>query len=110
MANVSSKYGYDPNDKSTVVWYSIMIYYTPEVQANVANLDGFFDQVIAETNQGKAQCAKYSSIILYQYLGYYNSEIPVRAYKFCTELATINDMPDDETGEDILDAFAVMKG
>ena len=29
-----------------------MLYYTPEVQANVADLDGFFDQVLAETNQG----------------------------------------------------------
>ena len=30
-----------------------MLYYTPEVQANVADLDGFFDQVLSETNQGK---------------------------------------------------------
>ena len=39
-------------DDNTVVDYSIMLYYTPEVQANVADLDGFFDLVLAETNQG----------------------------------------------------------
>ena len=45
--------GYNSNDRSTLVEYSIMFYYTPEVQANVADLDGFFDQVLAETNQGE---------------------------------------------------------
>ena len=41
------------SDNTTIVNYSIMLYYTPEVQANVADLDGFFDQVLAETNQGE---------------------------------------------------------
>ena len=43
---------FNSTDDNTVVNYSIMLYYTPEVQANVADLDGFFDLVLAETNQG----------------------------------------------------------
>ena len=43
---------FNSTDDNTVVDYSIMLYYTPEVQANVADLDGFFDLVLAETNQG----------------------------------------------------------
>ena len=52
VANISRMAGYDSNDKTTQVDYSIMLYYTPEVQDNVADLDGFFYQVLAETNQG----------------------------------------------------------
>ena len=52
VENVSRKAGYDSNDMTTLVDYSIMLYYTPEVQDNVADLDGFFYQVLAETNQG----------------------------------------------------------
>ena len=52
MANVSRVAGYDSNDRITQVDYSIMLYYTPEVRDNVADLDGFFYQVLAETNQG----------------------------------------------------------
>ncbi len=53
MANVSRGYGYDPDDKTTWAYYSIMLYYTPEVEENVEDLIGFIQQVRAETNQGK---------------------------------------------------------
>ena len=52
VVNAGRRVTYDSSDNTTVVNYSIMLYYTPEVQANVADLDGFFDQVLAETNQG----------------------------------------------------------
>ena len=51
VANDGSR-AFNSTDDNTVVNYSIMLYYTPEVQANVADLDGFFDLVLAETNQG----------------------------------------------------------
>ena len=40
------------NDTREVVTYSVMLYYTPEVEAKVDDLDGFFDTLICETNQG----------------------------------------------------------
>ena len=43
----------DTKDTSAVVSYSVMLYYTQEVEDNVADLDGFFDQMLAETNQGE---------------------------------------------------------
>ena len=43
----------DSKDTSSVVNYSVMLYYTQEVEDNVADLDGFFDQMLAETNQGE---------------------------------------------------------
>ena len=43
----------DSKDTSAVVNYSVMLYYTQEVEDNVADLDGFFDQMLAETNQGE---------------------------------------------------------
>ena len=64
----------DISDRSTVVTYSVMFYYTPEFQAVTADIDGYIDQVIDETNQG-----------------YVNSKIPVRVKKFCSELATLSD-------------------
>ena len=68
LANVSrsSRMRYNSNDKSTLVNYSIMLYYTREVRDNVADLDGFFEQVLAETNQGKTiicTCAIFNIII-----------------------------------------------
>ena len=62
------------SDRSTVVTYSVMFYYTPEFQAVTADIDGYIDQIIDETNQG-----------------YVNSKIPVRVTKFCSELATLSD-------------------
>ena len=43
----------DTKDASAIVNYSVMLYYTQEVEDNVADLDGFFDQMLAETNQGE---------------------------------------------------------
>ncbi len=56
-----------PPDNTTVQTYSVMFYYTAEVAADTADLEGFFDQVIAETNAG-----------------YENSEIPLRIKKHCS--------------------------
>jgi len=62
------------SDNDTMVTYSVMFYYTPEVAEATADIEGFIDQVIDETNEG-----------------YINSKMPIRVKKFCTELATIND-------------------
>merc|ERR1712088_52078 len=56
------------NDQTTLVTYSIMLYYTPEVKAAVDDIRLMADQVIATTNQG-----------------YINSEIPLRAVLHCIE-------------------------
>merc|ERR1719479_475411 len=56
------------NDQTTLVTYSIMLYYTPEVKADVDDIRLMADQVIATTNQG-----------------YINSEIPLRAVLHCIE-------------------------
>ena len=87
-----------------------MLYYTPEVQANVADLDGFFDQVLAETNQGEIFVTSLSSAFIIINAGYEQSGIPVRLTKFCTELATINDIPDATSSSELLYAFRDMKG
>merc|ERR1719225_351908 len=55
-------------DKTTVVAYSIKLYYTPEVRESVPDIRAMADQVIATTNQG-----------------YINSEIPLRATLHCLE-------------------------
>ena len=62
------------SDRTTIVTYSVMFYYTPEFKAVTADIDGYIDQVIDETNQG-----------------YCNSKIPVRVKKFCLEEATLSD-------------------
>merc|ERR550539_707094 len=74
------------DDTTTVVTYSIMFYYTKEFEATTADIDGFIEQVLAETNQG-----------------YINSQIPLRASKLCAEKANI------EEGDNILDRFRAMK-
>ena len=43
----------DITNTSVIVNFSIMLYYTQEVEDNVADIGGFFDQMLAETNQGK---------------------------------------------------------
>ena len=75
-------------DTTTVVTYSVMIYYTPDFASVTPDIEGWVDQVLAETNQG-----------------YINSLIPVRIAKLCIEEATIND-------DDIVDigTFRTMKG
>merc|ERR1712223_1964419 len=55
-------------DSTTLVTYSIMLYYTPEVKAAVDDVRLMADQVIATTNQG-----------------YINSKIPLRAVLHCIE-------------------------
>ena len=48
--------------------------------------------------------------IITLYSGYQQSGIPVRLTKFCTELATINDMPNATSSSEVLYAFREMKG
>ena len=79
--------GKNAGDNSTIVTYSIKFYYTPEFQAATPDIEGFIDAVVDETN-----------------LGYNNSQVPLKATKLCTELATIND-----STPNILNAFANMK-
>ena len=55
-------------DKTTVVTFSVKVYYTPEVNQQVKNLPTMVDNVIAKTNQG-----------------YKNSQIPVRVKLHCLE-------------------------
>ena len=53
----------------------------------------------------------YESIInIITYAGYLQSGIPVRLTKFCTELATMNDMPNATASSELLYAFRDMKG
>ena len=59
-------------DKTTVVTYTIKLYYTPEVRESVPDLRTMADQVIATTNQG-----------------YINSKIPIRAHLHCSEETTV---------------------
>ena len=55
-------------DKTTIVTFSVKVYYTPEVKQQVKNLPTMVDNVIAKTNQG-----------------YKNSQIPVRVKLHCLE-------------------------
>ena len=77
-------------DNVTMVTYSVKFYYTPQFAAVTADIDGFIDQVIAETNQG-----------------YANSQVPLQVVKHCSELATIND---DASASTVLTNFKNMKG
>lgn len=80
----------DRNDNATVVTYSVMIYYTLEFASVTADISGYINQVMAETNQG-----------------YVNSGIPIRIVKFCQERATINDT---RNTLQFLNMFNSMKG
>jgi hypothetical protein len=77
-------------DTTTIVTYTVKVYYTPEFAAVTADIEGFIEQVIQETNQG-----------------YINSKVPLRAAAICSEQATINDKP---TSKEMLSAFKSMKG
>ena len=77
------------DDNSTMVTYSVMFYFTPQFAAVTADIPGFIDQVIAETNQG-----------------YRNSRIPVQVSKLCIEAATIDDVAEPTT---FLHTFEAMK-
>jgi hypothetical protein len=77
-------------DTTTIVTYTVKVYYTPQFAAVTADIQGYVDQVIAETNQG-----------------YVNSKVPLRVKAHCIEQATINDM---SSASAILSAFRTMKG
>jgi len=62
------------NDNTTVVEFSIKFYYTIEFAEATDYIDLYFDQVVAETNQG-----------------YINSNIPIRATIFCIEATSLHD-------------------
>ena len=60
------------DDTTTIVTFSVMFYYTQAFEDGTADIDGFLDQVVSITNTG-----------------YINSQIPIRAQKFCSEKVTI---------------------
>jgi len=68
------------DDSTTVVTYSVMIYYTPEFEAVTDDIPLFVSQVIAETNQG-----------------YINSGLPLRIRLLCIAAATLHDTVDPHT-------------
>ena len=81
-------------DKTTQATYSVMFYYTPEFAAITADIPGFIDQMLAQTNQA-----------------YVNSEIPLTATKFCIEAATITDPePQGSSTFRLMRDFEGMKG
>ena len=41
-----------PSDNTTKATYSVMFYFTPTFARITTDVDGFIDQVLAETNQG----------------------------------------------------------
>ena len=77
-------------DRCDMVEYSIKVYYTPQFAAVTADIEGYVEQVIQETNQG-----------------YYDSRVPLTAKVLCIEEATIDDMP---SSSQQLSAFKNMKG
>merc|ERR1711915_341673 len=68
------------NDNTTIVEYSIKFYYTVEFAEATDDIELYFDQVIAETNQG-----------------YINSQIPIRTKIFCIEETTLHDESESST-------------
>ena len=78
-------------DNVTAASYSVMFYYTPEFADITADIDGFIDQVLAETNQA-----------------YVQSGVPLIATKFCTERATIHDASGTGSSQ-LISAFRGMK-
>ena len=41
-----------PKDTTTIVTYTVKVYYTPQFEAHTSDIKGFVDQVVQETNQG----------------------------------------------------------
>ena len=78
------------DDDTTIVEYSIKYYYTQEFAEATDDIELYFDQVIAETNQG-----------------YINSKIPVRVWIFCIEATTLKDEKESSTQ---LSKFTSYKG
>ena len=61
---------------------SIIVYYNPEFREATSDIQGFVNQVIAETNQG-----------------YANSLIPLVVELFCTKEASVSDSGVDNAKE-----------
>ena len=78
-------------DTTTIVTFSVMFYYTQSFEDATADIEGFLDQVVSIANTG-----------------YINSQIPIRAEKFCSEKATINEL-DHKGNWQMLEAFWQMK-
>jgi len=76
-------------DKTTLVTYSVKVYYTAEVKKKVPNLPTMVDSVIGKTNQG-----------------YINSKIPIRVKLHCLEQTEKS----EAEGMNTLDTFADSKG
>ena len=55
-------------DNTTKATYSVMFYYTPTFASITTDIDGFIDQVLAETNQG-----------------YLNSGVALEAVRLCAK-------------------------
>merc|ERR1719228_867576 len=77
----------DIEDMTSIVTFTVKVYYTPQFKAATADIDGWLDQVIEETNQG-----------------YINSKVPLRVKLFCHEEAPVND------GNNALNDFSKIKG
>ena len=65
------------DDNTTIVEYSVKFYYTAELEADTADLEGFLQQIVDETNQG-----------------YVNSGIPLRIKSHCPEKVAIAESKD----------------
>ena len=78
------------SDQTTIVTYSVMVYFTPEFEEIVPDVEGYIAVVMAETNEG-----------------YINSEIPIRIELFCTEKMEI---PEVLEASDMLKDFRAAKG
>ena len=63
------------SDNETKVAYSVMFYYTADFEDLTEDIEGFIDQVVAETNQG-----------------YINSKVPLRVTKICVEKAATEEI------------------
>ena len=92
--NLDDNYSFDEDDTDmkTVANYSIMFYYTRDLSDTGLNMEDFIDGLLADTN-----------------LGYLNSQIPMRAFKHCMEMATIREDNYANIGS-LLNAFKTMKG
>jgi len=84
--NITSGYDYSAQslsaggrhqDNNEIVEYSIMFYYTKELERMKPDMEGMIDHLITQLNKA-----------------YKKSEIPIRAKKFCSERATFRDRGD----------------
>ena len=77
-------------DTTTMIEYSVMVYYTPQMAKITPDIRGFVDQVLAETNQG-----------------YRNSRVAMTIRLHCLEKATVDDAGSSSA---TLSNFVAMKG